>query len=634
MPFSVFIMPNELTMKCSNVAISRKDTMRLIHSSMAKIFFALLLLVLPLYGYAQSISVQAPTRVGKNQEFSITYTATNSNVESFSAPHIPVGLSVVGGPSRQEESSTSIINGNVSSSRSVSYTIYLVATSAGTYTIPSANFTIGGRLVQSRSINLKVDNSSANQSPQQSPHSMQQGIFPPSGMPSSPSFSTEVSERDLYFTVSPSQTTVYEQQAVLLTYRFYCGKNLGLSVGTGQTPDFKDMVTIDIENASKTPDVTQENIGGRPYKTGIVKKTLIFPQKSGTITIPGITFQCQIETTDPFGSFFSTPSVVERKVKDIQINVLPLPERPAAFNGAVGQLSAKAEIIGGTPRTNDLGTYRITISGVGNLKLITPQKINFPESFETYEPRITDNTKVDDAGCTGNVVFEYRFVPREVGQFTIPQTPFVYFDPTDKTYHTITLQSFPLNIKQGERSASDVDEELELMRSDINAEPQKEITHLLPKWGSPLYILLCLILVALFIWVYKWIGKNVAKRSNVVGWRRSKSGKKASVRLRKAEQLLNEKDDVFCAEILNAFKLYIAEHYNVGVGEISKQKIADLLAEDNVDSSLQDELLTILDECEQVRFSGVISSLTKPEMLQKANDIMNKLVNANTPKKR
>ena len=103
----------------------------------------------------------------------------------------------------------------------------------------------------------------------------------------------------------------------------------------------------------------------------------------------------------------------------------------------------------------------------------------------------------------------------------------------------------------------------------------KDITHLLPKWGSPLYILLCLILVALFMCVYKWIGKNVAKRSNVVGWRRSKSGKKASVRLRKAEQLLNEKDDVFCAEILNAFKLYIAEHYNVGMGEISKQKIAE-----------------------------------------------------------
>lgn len=597
--------------------------------SVRRLLLVLLTLLTPLSSYTQSISVQAPERVGKNQEFSIVYTVRNANVESFSAPHVPAGLTVVGGPSRQEESSTSIINGNVSSSRSVSYIIYLVATAAGTYNIPPANFNIQGHLVQTKSLSIKVDNSAANQSPAQTPHSMQQGMFPPSAMPPSSSLSSEVTERDLYFTVTASQTTVYEQQAVLLTYRFYCGKNLGLSVGTGQTPDFKDMVTIDIENESKTPDVTQENIGGRPFKTGIVKRTLIFPQKTGTITIPGITFQCQVQPADPFGAFFSTPSVLERKVKDIQINVQPLPQRPVAFGGAVGQLQAKAEIVGGPPKTNELGTYRLTISGVGNLKLITPPKINFPKSFETYEPRITDNSKADDAGCTGNVVFEYRFVPREVGNFTIPETPFVYFDPADKTYHTIALQAIPLNIKQGERSASEVDKELELMRSDIISEPQDEPKHLLPKWGSPLYIFLLLAIIAAFVWVYKWLGKNLEIRSDAEGWRRRKSGKKASVRLRKAEQLLNEKDDIFCAEILKAFKVYIAEHYNIGVGEISKQKIEDLLTEDNVEPALRSELLGMLDECEQVRFSGVISNITKDEMLLKANDIMNKLINAN-----
>ena len=171
-----------------------------------------------------------------------------------------------------------------------------------------------------------------------------------------------------------------------------------------KTPDFKNLIAHDVPvDASET---RVEEIDGATYKVFDCSKYIIFPQQNGEIEVSPLTFECQIVQSDPsmdvFDAFFNgglVSKVVKRTTKPLKLSVAALPEpKPNDFCGGVGSFSVKAELLTSKLRVNEISTYRVTISGAGNLKLLLPPTLNFPETFdgEVFNKRALRNLVFND----------------------------------------------------------------------------------------------------------------------------------------------------------------------------------------------------------------------------------------------
>uniref|UniRef100_UPI004026C390 BatD family protein n=1 Tax=Alloprevotella sp. TaxID=1872471 RepID=UPI004026C390 len=410
-----------------------------------KILYLLVALLLPLQGLAQRFTASIED-VGGYYRLSFTINALGAT--NFTPPSL-AAFDILNGPSSYTSSNYQMINGKTSHSESKTFTYILSAHKSGRITIGPASISVNGRTIHSNPISINVKGNSSqggSASRQNSSHAntqQQEG----SGVQQSGS---PVTQRDLFIDVTPSRTRVKEQEAVLLTYRIHSRVGVGLSnTSLMQKPDFKGLISQELPIPGNQIQTSLEHRGGTTYRTGNILQYVVFPQKSGNIVIPSITFNCAViqqdNTMDLADLFFNgggTMSVqVKRTVPQITLHVDPLPSpRPTNFSGAVGKFSLNGKVLNPTVKTNDVATYRITLSGLGNLKLITAPIVEFPKDFDTYDAKTNDNTKVSANGLHGELTFDYTFVPRNVGDYTIPAVHFVYFHTSTNSYHTIHTQ--------------------------------------------------------------------------------------------------------------------------------------------------------------------------------------------------
>ena len=182
-------------------------------------------------------------------------------------------------------------------------------------------------------------------------------------------------EDRLYFTVTASRTACYEQEAVLLTYSFHAYGDMRLSIGMNRKPDFQGLVSQEIPQPDDKA-VRPESANGRVQRTGVMKQLLVFPQRAGRITVPGLTFVCKVTLHDEGG--WGKEFEVTRQTSAVTLDVAPLPEpRPRGFSGAVGQFDVRCETPDGGLTTGDIATRRLTLSGKGNLRLVAPPAPRF-----------------------------------------------------------------------------------------------------------------------------------------------------------------------------------------------------------------------------------------------------------------
>ena len=365
---------------------------------------------------------EAPDVVVSGDQFRLEFTVNTQNVKDFRAPSIS-GFDVLMGPTRSQQSSTQIINGKVSSSRSITFTYILMAGKEGTYTIPAASIEVDGEKVFSNAIQIKVlpPDQSGNSSGGQASSSRSQVA------------GSRITEEDLFITATASKTTVHEQEAILLTYKVYTLVNLRQL--QGDMPDLKGFHTQEIPLPQQKK-FSLEHYKGRNYNTTVWSQYVLFPQQTGKLEIPSITFNGvvaqQTVSDDPFDAFFNGGGYVEVKknivTPKLTINVQPLPARPANFSGAVGEFQIASSINSTEVKTNDAVTIKITLNGVGNMKLINTPEVKFPQDFEIYDPKITDEYDLTNNGLSGTKTFEYLAIPRHAGDFTVPAVEFVYFD--------------------------------------------------------------------------------------------------------------------------------------------------------------------------------------------------------------
>ncbi len=542
--------------------------------------------------------------------YRLTYTVQSTDASHFTPPSL-AAFEVLSGPSTSTMSNYQIINGHASHSETTSYTYILSAQKSGNITIGPASIQVNGRTIRSNAVSLKARVSSGSRSGNTS--SQSQGGGYDDDAQQVQQAGSAVTQRDLFIDVTPSRTRVHEQEAVLLTYRIHARVGVALSnTSLMQKPDFKNIISQEIPIPGNQIQTTIEHRNGTTYRTGTILQYVVFPQNSGKITIPSITFNCAViqqdRTMDLADAFFNGGGTigvqVRRSTPVITLNVDALPQpKPANFSGAVGQYSIQGKLLNPKVATNDVATYRITLNGLGNLKLISAPKVSFPKDFDTYDAKTTDNTKVTANGLNGQLVFDYTFVPRNVGDYTIPATDFVFFDTQTNSYRTIHTEAISLHVEKGKRSNADVDKQLALLKSDIRALHAPHSTSIFA-WGTWGYRLLCLFLILVMMVAYFVVNRIMAGRADVTGQRRKHAARKSLRRLQQAERILQGKQQGnFYSAVSQAITSYIVDTFNVGQCEITNERIRQLLEARTVTEEGIQRLLSLIDTCQYAQYA-------------------------------
>ena len=580
-----------------------------------------------------SFTASAPDAVVVGDQFRLSYTVTTQKVKDFRAPSIK-GFDVLMGPSRSQQSSTQIVNGNVTSTSSITFTYILMANTAGEYTIGGASIVADGNQMVSNSVKIKV-------LPQDQNSNGGQG-----GSSAHSSSGTSVSDQDLFITATASKTNVFEQEAFVLTYKIYTRES-NLQLNNAKLPDLKGFHSQEIEmttNARWTP----EHYRGRNYYTTVYRQFVLFPQQSGKLYIDPAQFQMTIgkpvQSDDPFDAFFNGGSnVIEIKksiaTPKIAINVSPLPAgKPADFSGGVGEFTVSSSINSKELKTNDAITIKLVISGTGNLKLISNPEIKFPEDFEVYDPKVDNQVRLTREGLTGNRVIEYLAIPRHAGTYKIPGVSFSYFDIRSKSYKTLKTEEYVVNIEKGAGNADQVianftnKEDLKVLGEDIRYIKQNEVT-LQPKgsffYGSMSYWLFYIIPALAFIIFFIIYRKQAAENANVAKVRTKKANKVATKRMKLAGKLLSEnKKDAFYDEVLKALWGYISDKLNIPVSRLSKDNIEEKLRNHGVSEELIKDFLNALNDCEFARFAPGDESQAMDKVYASSIEVISKMENS------
>lgn len=579
---------------------------------------------------------EAADVVVSGDQVRLVFTVNSQDIKDFRAPSIK-GFDVLMGPSRSQQSSIQIINGKRTSNSSTAFTYILLAGSPGAYTIPAASVEVNGEKVFSNAISIKV-----------LPQDQNSGNSGNNGGGSASSSRSQaagsrISANDLFITATASKTTVHEQEAILLTYKVYTVVNLRQLYG--KMPDLKGFHTQEVELPQQKT-FTLEHYKGRNYNTTVWSQYVLFPQQTGKLEIPSITFDGvvaqQTVSDDPFDAFFNGGGHVEVKKKittpKVVINVQPLPAKPAGFSGAVGEFKLASSINATDVKTNDAVTIKLTLSGTGNMKLIGTPEVKFPQDFEIYDPKVTDDYKLTNSGLTGTKTFEYLAIPRHAGNFTIPAVEFTYFDLKSNSYKTLKTEAYNLKVAKGQGNADQVisdftnKESVKMLGRDIRFIKLGD-SSLRPKgdffFGTVGYYLCYLIPLLLFVVFAVIYRQKALENANVAKVKTKKANKVATRRMKLAGKLLAEnKKNEFYDEVLKALWGYISDKLSIPVSQLSKDNIEAELTNYGVQEALIAEFIGVLNECEYARYAPGNENEAMDKVYSASVEVISKMENS------
>lgn len=559
--------------------------------------------------FSQVIRVSTPSRVEAGENFRVSFKVTTQDVDDFrSGLHSTDVVEVIAGPYTSSESSFQMVNGHTSSSSSITYTYTLYAAKSGVYNIPAAHARVGGKQISSRPAKVTVVGSAqgrGNNSPKMHEDDNYQPHMKAAG--------SVISGRDLFIKVSANKKKVYEQEPILLTYKVYT--LVDLTQLEGKMPELTGFHTQEIP-LPQQKSFHIERVNGKPYRTVTWSQYVMYPQMTGKMEIPSITFKGivvqQNRSVDPFEAFFNGGSgyvEVKRNIvaPSIKIDVLPLPHKPANFSGGVGKFNISAQLNKNELKAGDPLSLRIVVGGIGNLKLIKQPVVNFPKDWDKYDPKVTDKTKLTSKGLEGNMIYDILAVPRNQGHYTIPPVELTYYDTSLNQYKTIKTQSFEIEVAKGDGSRSSVVDYSKDQPKDIKAIKKGEAElHSVDNFffGSVGYLMSLLIPFAAFVALLVIFRKRAIDNADLVKMKGKKANKIATKRLRQANKLmLAGKTNEFYDEVLRALWGYVGDKLNMPAEKLSRENISEKLQSHNVDDNTISKFLSAIDDCEMMRFA-------------------------------
>lgn len=575
---------------------------------MKRIVTFLYLSVVTLMICAQQITGRAPGQVAVGEQFRLSYTVNTDDVSGFRAGNIPDAFEVLMGPSTSTQSSFQMVNGHTSSSTSVTYTYILSATKNGSFTIPAAHASVNGKTIHSNEVHIKVSGTAQQGNSGSGQRSQSGGQTRSAG--------THISGSDLFIKVSANKSHVHEQEPILLTYKVYT--LVDLTSLSGKMPDLKSFYTREVP-LPQEKSFKIESHNGRPYRTVTWQQYVMFPQTTGKLEIPSITYEgmvvLQNRNVDPFEAFFNGGSGYMEVKKEITapgltITVDPLPARPTNFSGGVGTFTLSAQLDKAEVKANDPVTFRVVVSGTGNLKLIKQPVVNLPKDFDQYDAKITDQTKLTTNGIEGSMVYDILVVPRHQGKYEVQPVEFTYFDTQSNSYKTLRSQPFTIQVAKGDGSggvASFSSEEVKQLNKDIryiktDATRLRAVDEFF--FGSAFYWISLAVLLAVFISLFVIFRHRAIENANIGKMRGKRANKVAVRRLRVADKLLKAgKQNEFYDEVLRALWGYVGDKLDMPVTQLSRENISQQLTERGVDDETVSLFIGALDECEFARYA-------------------------------
>ncbi|WP_430814859.1 BatD family protein [Carboxylicivirga sp. RSCT41] len=553
-------------------------------------------------------TARAQSAVVVGDKFQLQYTL-NKEGSDIRLPALQ-DFQILMGPSTSYSNSTSIVNGKVTRETSYTYTYILKALKEGQFTIPPATVKVDDEKVSSNSVSLKVVKGDA-QAQQQNQQSQAAGSVP--------------SDDDLFITVTPSKKNLYQGESLVLTTKIYTKVQIdGLS--DIKQPELSAFIAQSLQGQGNNS-WSMENVNGRTYQVNTYEQKLLFPQKSGKITIEPTEIEFLIRqrvarsrSRSIFDDFFeSNYRTVKKKVrsKPIAINVKPLPSgRPEGYTGGVGQLSMKASVNKNDVSVNDGVTLKVVVNGTGNHKFIEDPQIKFPADFDDFDAKISNSISNTAGGMKGSKTYEYLMIPRHAGEFTIPSIKFAYFNPKSGKYETSESGPISITVAKGEGTAESTSG---IIRSNVSKENVKFIgkdirfiktgkTLLKPTGtffiGSLIYYLVLLVPLSLFILLFIINQKRIKDNANVSLMKTKKANKVAIKRLKKSAQFLKSGEkEAFYEEVLRALWGYLSDKLSLPLSELSKDNAGEILAKSDVSDEVIAEIMEILDTCEFARYA-------------------------------
>lgn len=591
---------------------------------MKKSLYIILFLGIALSAFAEDVvfKAQAPSQVIVGRPFQLTY-SVNQRSRDLRAPEF-TDFDYLAGPYTSTSSSTSFVNGHRSSSFTQTYTYTLMAQKAGTFTIGPATVKVDGENYQSNGVRIQVlpeDEQPTTQQPQQQSPANQRTQATQSSQ------GENVSSENLFVRTVASKTRVHEQEALMITYKLYFA-NVDVAQLTNNTklPEFTGFLKQDIEQGEIQTQL--EHYNGRNYQTAVLYRTILYPQHSGDIKIDPAKFEAvlRVQTRQQvrsiFDDFFGSYTNVTKMLTapGVTIHVAALPSgKPAGFSGGVGKFSITPSISQTEIQTNDAVTIKLDITGAGNMKLLKTPAIDWPEGFEPYDPKVTNNFNTTTAGVSGTKSIEYLAIPRSAGEYTIPPLTFSYFDIEDKAYRTLSTPEYTIHVKRSgasEHSGSDNDgavvsythkEDIKQLGTDIRYIDTKplNITHRKSQITNYNHLWLCYVVpLILAIVLLIILRKRIKENADITRVRYKRANKVAQKRLKAAAAALKANDkDHFYEEIERAAWTYLSDRLSIPTAELNKDNIAALLHEKRVSEDLINEVKNVLSTAEFARYA-------------------------------
>ena len=517
------------------------------------------------------------------------------------------GLEVIAGPYTSSQSSYQMINGHTSSSSSVTITYTLYAAKNGSFTIGASHALVGGKRLSSRPVKIQVSGHA--QRTNGAPNMHGQDSY---DQPRMRSAGSAISGSDLFIKVSASKKRVHEQEPILLTYKVYT--QVDLTQLEGKMPDLKGFHTQEVPLPQQKTFHT-ETVNGRPYKCVTWSQYVMYPQMTGRLEIPSITFKGivvqQNRNVDPMEAFFNGGSGYVEVKKDIKapgitLQVDPLPQRPANFSGGVGKFNISASLDKKEVKAGEPITLRVVVGGIGNLKLLKQPVVNFPKDFDKYDAKVTDKTRLTANGVEGNMVYDFLAVPRNQGSYTIPSVELTYYDTSKNAYKTIKTQPFKVEVEKGDGTSAE-SEDFASQDKDIHtiklgkAEQHKADEMFFGSFGYWISLLMPLIAFVVLLIVFR---RRAIENADIVKKRSNRAGKIATKRLRLANKLmLQGKQGEFYDEVMRALWGYMSYKLNMPAEKLNRDNIRETLGRHFVDDATIEKFTTALDECEFERYA-------------------------------
>ncbi len=580
-----------------------------------KVYISLLVSFITFAITAQDAALTATVsknKLGVNQRLRIEFSINKQGGDNFKAPNF-TNFKIVGGPSQSV--SQSWINGKASFNQS--YTYILQPLKKGEFNIPSASIEIEGKTLTSNPIKVIV--------------------LDAVDIPKNPNDPNYIAEQNIHLVAEISKATPYVGEGIYVEYRLYFSDNVGIyDNAITEAPQYNGFWNQEIQRNGMP--VKTGTYNGERYRYAVLHKALLIPTTSGKLTIDPMKMDIIVAVPTGRADFFG--NVITRQVrkefssakKIVNAKALPTQNKPEDFTGAVGVFSFDVSLSKNTLKANESSQIQVVVNGKGNLKLFELPKIETPKELEVYQPERKEKVTVLSDGLKGSVTDSYTVVPEYKGKYKIPKTSFSYFNPKEEVYQTITTDDLYVDVLEGKEvpTTSDANtvakQNVEVTGSDFRY--IQTTTNLQPIETNDFfksilfYALLLLPIIAIPIGIF-FQKKKEERASDIVGNKLRKADKLAKKYLSEAQKQLGNKE-AFYEALERALHNYLKAKLGVETSDISREKITDLLANKNVDTTTINNFIDVINNCDFARYTPITNVQMKEEY-EKAKQVITQL---------